>query len=231
LSNFRACGVQVFVGEDGMTIRSSWGLFLVILLAFACRGFAADGSSLKPPARARVAVVVFEDLECPACGHAYPIIWQNANAAHVPVVLHDYPLTKHPWAFDAALYARFFDTKSQKLGNDFRAFIYQNQPQINVQNLKQYAEKFANDNHVPLPFVIDPQGKLKAEIQADRDLGQKCNLTQTPTIFVVGGGSASPTFLEVTNLENLPAMIQEMQKRAGPVPSPSPARRAASKAH
>jgi protein-disulfide isomerase len=206
-----------------MTTRPQWALFLLIFLAFACQAFAADGSSLKPPAGARVAVVVFEDLECPSCAHAYPIVWQTANASHVPVVLHDFPLTKHPWAFDAALYSRFFDTKSQKTGNDFRGFIYQNQQQINPQNLRQYAEKFANDNHASLPFAIDPQGKLKAAIQADQDLGRKCNLTQTPTIFVVAGGSASPSFLEVANLDNLSAMIEEMQKRAGPSTPASPA--------
>jgi protein-disulfide isomerase len=204
-----------------MRARFQWVSLTFIFLAFAHQAFAADGSALKPPAGARVAVVVFEDLECPSCAHAYPIVWQAADAAHVPVVLHDFPLTKHPWAFDAAIYARFFDTKSQKLGNDFRGYIYQNQPQINPQNLRQYVEKFANDNHVPLPFAIDPQGKLKAAIQADQELGRKCNLSQTPTIFVVGGGSASPSFLEVSNLDNLSVMIQTMQKNAGPAPTPA----------
>ena len=205
-------------------MRTRLGLSLLLALAFTCHSFAADGSSLKPPAGARVAVVVFEDLECPACAHAYPIFWENAKAAHVPVVLHDFPLKKHPWAFDAAVYARFFDTKdtkSQQLGNDFRAFIYQNQPQISPQNLRQYVEKFANDNHVALPFSIDPQGKLKAGIQADMDLGDKCKLTQTPTILVVVGGNASPSFQEVTNLDSLASTIQDMQKRAGVAATPS----------
>ena len=214
-----------------MRTRLGSSLLLAILLAFTCRSFAADGSSLKPPAGARVAVVVFEDLECPACANAYPIFWENAKAAHVPVILHDFPLRKHPWAFDAAVYARFFDTKSQQLGNAFRAYIYQNQPQISPQTMRQYVEKFANDNHVALPFSIDPQGKLKAEIQADMDLGNKCNLSQTPTIFVVGGGSASPSFQEVSNLDNLASTIQDMQKRAGPAATPTPSKRAAKKTH
>lgn len=215
-----------------MRIRLRLSLVLAIM-AFASCAFAADGSSLKPPAGARVAVVVFEDLQCPSCAAAYPIVWQNANAAHVPVVLHDFPLTKHPWAFQAALYARFFDTKDTKaknLGNDFRAFIYDNQSQITPDNLRQYAQKFADENHVALPAALDPQGKLKAEIQADLALGDKCNLAHTPTIFVVASGSASPSFFEVTNLENLPVIIQTMRKNAGP--APSPARRAAtSKGH
>lgn len=213
-------------------MRTRFGLSLLpVMLALACHAFAADGSSLKPPAGSRVAVVVFEDLECPACAHAYPIVWEKANAAHVPVVIHDFPLNKHPWAFEAAVYARFFDTKSQQLGNDFRGYIYKNQDQITPGNLRQWADKFGNDNHYPLSFAVDPQGKLKAEIEADRDLGKKCNLTQTPTIFVVAAGGASPSFEEVLNLDYLAATITGMQKKAGAAPSPSPAKHAAKKSN
>lgn len=217
-------------------MRTRLGLSLLLaMMAFAGHAFAADGSSLQPPAGARVAVVIFEDLECPSCAAAYPVVWQTANASHVPVVLHDFPLKKHPWAFQAALYGRFFDsknTKTKNVGNDFRAFIYENQSQITPDNLRQYAQKFADENRIALPLAIDPQGKLKSDIQADLALGDKCKLEHTPTIFVVAGGSASPSFFEVTNLENLPAIIQSMQKNAGPAPSPSPARRAAtSKGH
>lgn len=196
---------------------------VLAMLALASLAFAADGFSLKPPPGAKVAVVVFEDLECPSCAHAYPLIWQAADAAHVPVVLHDFPLAKHPWSFQAAVYAHFFDTKSQKLGNDYRGYIYQNQSQITPANLTQYTQKFADNNYVPLPFAVDPQGELKAKIEADRQLGEKVNLSATPTIFVVGGGSASPSFIEVTNLDNLASAIEEMQKKSGPAkPSATP---------
>src|SRR5215467_7057992 len=144
--------------------------------------FGADGSLLKPPVGAKVAVVVFEDLECPSCAKAYPQVWQAANASRVPVVLHDFPLSKHPWSRQAAIDARFLDTKSEKLGNDFRGYIYQNQPQITRANLLQYFQKFAGENKVPVPFALDPQGKLEDKIQADYNLGLKCELTGTPTI-------------------------------------------------
>ena len=217
-----------------MKSRRQWVLVLFMLTVTASLAFAADGSSLKPPSGSQVALVVFEDMECPYCAHAYPLVWQAATAAHIPVVLHDFPLTIHPWAFEAAVYARFFDTKNTKTrntGNDFRKFIYENQPQITPDNLRQYAQKFADANHIILPDAIDPQGKLKAEVKADLDLGNTCHLSQTPTIFIVAGGHASPTFVEVVNLDNMSAMIQEMQKRAGPAPSPTPARRATAKVH
>lgn len=189
-------------------------MFASMLLAGLA--LAADGSSLKPPPGAKVAVVVFEDLECPSCAHAYPLIWQTANAAHVPVVLHDFPLSKHPWSFQAAVYARFFDTKSQKLGNDFRGYIYQNQPAIAPENLMQYIQKFADDNHVALPFAVDPEAKLKAKIQADYALGEQCGLTGTPTIFVVGRGN--PSFVQVNDLDSLTQTIEAMQKTSAKAP-------------
>jgi len=189
---------------------------LLMLVALSRVGFSADGSSLKPPPGAKVAVVVFEDLECPDCARAYPLVWDVANAHHIPVVLHDFPLSKHPWSFEAAIYARYFDTKSQKLGNDFRGYIYKNQPQISLENLRQYVQKFADDNKVPLPFAVDPQGTLKAKVQADYALGQRIGLEHTPTIFVVGNGGPSTPFVEVVDRSQLTEIIEDMQRKAGP---------------
>src|SRR5436305_14956054 len=99
---------------------------LLAVLSLASLSFAADASSLKPPPGTKVAIQMFEDLECPDCARAYPVVWEAARAHGIPVVLHDFPLPKHNWSFDAAVFARFFDTKSEKLGNDFRGYIYQN---------------------------------------------------------------------------------------------------------
>ena len=184
----------------------------------------ADGPSLKPPPGARVAIVVFEDLECPDCSRAYPVVWDTANTHHVRVVLHDFPLTNiHPWAFEAAVYARFFDTKSEKLGNDFRGYIYSNQSLINKGNLQQYVSKFADDNKVPLPFVIDPDGKLKDKINADVNLGTQLKLQHTPTIFVVGSGAEGPP-VEVTDRSQLGQMVEDALAKSPPVKKATPAK-------
>ncbi|HEY7404683.1 MAG TPA: thioredoxin domain-containing protein [Candidatus Angelobacter sp.] len=193
--------------------------------ALSIATYAADGSSLKPPPGARVAIVVFEDMECPDCSRAYPLIWDTANAHHVPVVLHDFPLTNiHPWAFDAAIYARYFDTKSEKLGNDFRGYIYSNQPQITKDNLRQYAEKFGNDNKTPLPFALDPEGKLKEKVLADQNLGQQIKLQHTPTIFVVGNGGAATPAVEVTDRSQLSQIVEDMLAKAPAAKTPAPAK-------
>ncbi len=185
-------------------------------LALCASAFAADASSLKPPPGAKVAIVVFEDLQCPDCARAFPLVWDAANAHKIPVVLHDFPLPMHNWSFQAAVYARFFDTKSQKVGDDFRGYIYKNQPQITPANLQQYVQKFANDNNAPVPFMLDPGGKLAEKVKADYALGQRLGLEHTPTIFVIGNGGASTPFVEVTDRGKLGEIIEDMQKKAGP---------------
>ncbi|MGH9566592.1 MAG: DsbA family protein, partial [Candidatus Angelobacter sp.] len=193
-------------------LKSLFAIFVTLGLATAA--FAADASSLKPPPGANVAVVVFEDLQCPDCARAYPVVWQTATAHKIPVVLHDFPLPRHNWSFEAAVYARYFDTKSQKLGDDFRGYIYQNQPSITPQNLHDYIQKFADEHKTPLPFAVDPEGKLKAEVQADFNLGQRIGLEHTPTIFVIGRGSTATPFVEVVDRDQLSQIIEDMQKKA-----------------
>ena len=207
-------------------LKSLFAIFVVLGLATAA--FAADASSLKPPPGADVAVVVFEDLQCPDCARAYPVVWQTATAHKIPVVLHDFPLPRHNWSFEAAVYARYFDIKSQKLGDDFRGYIYQNQPSITPQNLHDYIQKFADEHKTPLPFAVDPEGKLKAEVQADFNLGQRIGLEHTPTIFVIGRGSTATPFVEVVDRDQLSQIIEDMQKKAA---AAAPAKTAAARKH
>jgi len=175
---------------------------------------AADGSQLKPPPGARVAIVMFEDLECPDCARAYPVVWEAARKHNIPVVLHDFPLQMHPWSFDAAVFARYFDTKSEKLGDDFRGYIFKNQTQIDKSNLRQYVQKFADDNKTPIPFVIDPDGQFNTRILADRQMGTQIGLQHTPTIFVVGNGGPATPAVEVEDRTKLDQIIEDMLQKA-----------------
>ncbi|HEX3094704.1 MAG TPA: thioredoxin domain-containing protein [Candidatus Angelobacter sp.] len=196
------------------------------IAVFPVASFGADGSSLKPPPGARVAIVVFEDLECPSCATAYPMVWEAAKAHNVPVMLRDFPLEKHPWSFEAAVFARYFDSKSQKLGEDFRGYIYKNQTQIDKQNLRQYVDKFASDNKAPVPFVLDPDGQFKAKIIADRTLGTQIGLQHTPTIFVIGNGGAATPPIEIDDYSKIGQAVEDMLQKA---PAAAPAKKTAPK--
>src|SRR6266700_5344271 len=196
----------------------------VAILALSASSFAADASSFKPPAGAKVAIVMFEDLECPDCAVNYPVVWEQARLHQIPVMLYDFPLPRHNWSFKAAVWARFFDTKSQKVGMDFRGFIYANQQQINLGNLPQWVQKFADSNKIPVPFAEDPEGKLAALVKADYALGQRIGIEHTPTVFVIGRGAVAAPFVEVVDRAQLSQNIEDMLKKAGPAtPAPKPA--------
>src|SRR3954463_2369895 len=111
-------------------------------------------TALRPPAGAKVAIVVFEDLQCPDCARAYPLVQDVSKAEKIPVVLHDFPLPMHNWSFQAAVIGRYFDTKSKEIGDAWRAYCYTNQPTISPDNLSQVAQKFAGDHGTTLPFLV-----------------------------------------------------------------------------
>ena len=185
-------------------------MFGVILL---CSPFASaqDASLLRPPKGSPVAIVVFEDLQCPKCRIDSPLEEQAAKTHKVPLVRHDFPLAMHNWSYKAAILARYFDTHSKELGDQFRDYIFQHQPEIIPDNLQSFAQKFATDHKVDLPFVIDPQGKLAAEVNADRDLGNRLKIGHTPTIYIVSSRNPSRPFVEVTDSSQLFQMVEAMQ--------------------
>ncbi|HTZ89945.1 MAG TPA: thioredoxin domain-containing protein [Alloacidobacterium sp.] len=169
-----------------------------------------NAKALHPPAGARVAIFEFEDLECPDCARANPLLKEASEKYRIPWVRHDFPLPFHTWSFDAAVDARWFDMKSQKLGNEFRDAVFANQPSITTQEqLHAFAEKFAEDHKLAFPFVVDPQGKLAAAVKADYDLGQSIGIQHTPTIWIVTNKTSGTPFVEVVDRTRLYELIDD----------------------
>ena len=169
-----------------------------------------DPAALKPPAGARVAIIEFADMECPDCANANPLLREAAAKYNIPLVRHDFPLPFHAWSMQAAVNARWFDTKSKKIGDEYRDAVYANQPSIvNLDGLRQFTEKFAADRKIELPFAMDPQGKLAAEVKADYALGQRIGIEHTPTIWVVTANSKGAPFVEVVDRTKLFQLIDQ----------------------
>jgi protein-disulfide isomerase len=168
--------------------------------------------ALRPPKGAQVAIVVFEDLQCPDCRRAAPLVEEAAKTYKIPVIRHDFPLPFHTWSYEAALMARFFDTHSKALGNEFRDYIFSNQLEVTPQNLRGFAEKFGTEHKVELPFVVDPEGKFAALINADKELGKAINIQHTPTLYVVSNKRNGKPFVEVVDRSQLYALIDTMLK-------------------
>lgn len=170
----------------------------------------ADPSALKPPPGARVAIYEFSDMECPDCARANPLLREAAEKYHIPWLRHDFPLPYHAWSFDGAVDARWFDTKSKKIGDEFRDAVFANQENIQTpEQLRAFAEEFATKHGLVLPFVVDPQGKLAAEVKADFALGQRIGIEHTPTIWVVTNKTSGVPFVEVVDRTRLYEIIDE----------------------
>jgi protein-disulfide isomerase len=202
-----------------MIFRKSRLLLPLLLLGTLAGAQMTKVRALRPPPGAQVAIVVFEDLQCPDCARAAPLLAEAARTYKIPLVRHDFPLPMHNWSFDAAIFARFFDTKSQKLGDEFRDYIFANQPQITRQTLRRFAEEFAANHKVDVPFVVDPRGELEKKVKADYALGQAIGLQHTPTIYVVSNKESGTPFVEVVDRSQLFQLIDKMKREAGPASS------------
>lgn len=198
-----------------------WLIALVVLavcgtVALRAQTSPAAANILRPPKGAKVALIVFEDMECPDCARAAPLIAQAERTYKIPVIRYDFPLNQiHQWAFDAAVMGQYFDSKGGRLGVDFREYIFRNQPQVTVDNLRSYADKFAQEHGLGgLPFMIDPQGKLAAEVNRQKALGNTVGIQHTPTIYVVNNSRSGQPFVEVADRSQLFQLIDQMRQDA-----------------
>lgn len=194
-----------------VTIRA---LLASCLLWFSAPALArADGSQVPLPAGIDLAIVVFEDLQCPDCARAHPELLTASEALKVPVVIHDFPITRHVWAFPAAILARWFTAQSPALGVEFRSYIFEHQRDIGPDNLRQYGEQFAAQHQLTLPTDVDPEGRLQALVQADFDLGRQIKLRYVPLIFVIARDGDGSRAVEVTDLPQLGEAVAQMRQR------------------
>jgi protein-disulfide isomerase len=192
---------------------------LVAVVAMMLPGaFALDTSALHPPAGSRMALVVFEDLECPACAKADPLLTQAVRNYGVPLVRHDYVLPQHAWSKEAHIMARYFDSLSPQVGEEFRQYIFANQNGIYKTNLRSWAEKFATAHRTALPQFYDPSGALRSQVEADTKLGAATGVHQTPTIYVVSNSPQVPP-QEVKDQSKLFETIEQVKTALGPAPA------------
>lgn len=181
-----------------------------------------DSPALKPPPGANVAIVEFDDLECPACAGANPTLMEAAKKYNVPWIRHDFLIPTHIWSRQAAINARWLDTKSKELGETYRNAVFAAQRSISTpDDLNQFTQQFAQTHHIQLPFAVDPQGKLADAIQDDVHLAHALGLRQTPTIFVVTEHSHSPghPFVQMNDTSLLYAFLDQAVSATATAPT------------
>ena len=196
-----------------MTLRSLTTLLFAALLACSSLAHAAaDGSQVPMPEGVDLAVIVFEDLQCPDCAKAHPELLKAASETGVPLLIHDFPIVRHVWAFPAAILARHFAAQSPELGVEFRSYVFEHQRTITPENLREWGEKFAAQHGLQLPADVDPEGKLQAAVQADFDLGRQIGLEYVPLMFVNYRAGSQVMSTEVTAPAEIPRVVARFRQ-------------------
>ena len=191
--------------------------------ALAQSGAYRDTSMLRAPAGVPVALYEFEDLECPACAHAFPIVHAAVEKYKIPLIRRDFPLGgAHIWSFDAAVIARYIQDKiSPQAAEEYRRAVFASQASIATkEDLTAFTQKYFQSHGRAMPMIIDPNGLFAAEVRADHTLGERINLHQTPSIFIV----TQKGYTEVTDVTQLYAMLDTAIAE-----NPAPAKGAAAK--
>jgi protein-disulfide isomerase len=179
-----------------------------------------DTSILKPPAGAKVAIIEFEDMECPVCAADAPIVRAAVVKYKLPYLRRDFPLTEiHIWSFDAAVTARYLQDKvSPLLAETFRRDIFANQPYIaSKDDLAAFTRRWFQSHGLTMPFVMDASGSCRNEVKADRALGDRLGVHGTPCIFVV----TQQRWVQVADVHQLYYTIdQALAQTGGPAAGP-----------
>ena len=178
-----------------------------------------DTSMLIPPAGSKVAIIEWEDLECPACAHAFPFIHMAIDHYKIPLVRHDFLIPGHMWSREAAIYARYMQDKiSPDLATEYRREVFASQFKIaSKDDLNRFTQEFVTKHGKQLPFVIDPTGELAREVNADHALGEKLGLHETPTIIVV----TPRGWIQVKDVSDLYQAIDQAEAMVATAPTPA----------
>jgi protein-disulfide isomerase len=183
----------------------------------------AFGTSLGP-ADAKLLIVEFADLECPACRETAPIIEKLHNDfPQARIIFQSFPLAQlHPWAVRASSYLDCIARSHPDQAFNFITDVFAHQKDIEVMVRKTDAEGKTTVvdadvterlNHYAEMAGADPAAtQLCAESPATSQriirselLGQSLGITGTPTIFINGRRIGNPSAARYEALKSVVA--------------------------
>ncbi len=168
-----------------------------------------------PANGAKVVVVKFNDYQCPACRQAY-LAYRSLQQSmemkypgQVAFVNVDYPLESecnqggiHSSACEAAVAVRL--AKAKNRGPEMEEWLFSNQEGLTRDRVKQALNDVAQ-----VSDFDERYSEVLNAVRADAQLGQKVQITGTPTFFINGiriGSTLRPAYME--------AAIEHELKRA-----------------
>lgn len=146
----------------------------------------AENNPAIGPTDAPIEIIAFGDLSCPYTKHWVsttfdPLMKKYDGKIHF--VFRDFPkYDKHPLAQKASEAAECANDQG-KYWEYFRK-VFQMQPALSVENLKQYAVELGLDSS-KFNECLD-SGKYADEVKKDHSDGAKAGVVTTPTFFING---------------------------------------------
>jgi len=158
-----------------------------------------------PANGAKVVVVKFNDYQCPACRQAY-LAYRSLEQTmemkypgQVAFVNVDYPLEAecntggiHGAACEAAVAVRL--AKAKNRGPEMEAWLFSNQDGLTRERVKEALTDVAQVTDFDARY-----NDVLNDVRADAQLGQKVQITGTPTFFINGiriGSTLRPAYME-----------------------------------
>ena len=182
------------------------------MLPFGADPFAEDRAKLasgafgptKGPADAKMLIVEFADLECPACKEAAPMMQKlRADFPQAKFIFQSFPLQQHPWAMRAASYLDCISRANQDQAFTFIDSVFTHQKEIDdaVRKTDAQGKTIVDDalvteqlGHYAELAGAEP-GKIEAcavtpetaeRIARSVELGKAVGVTSTPTLYLNG---------------------------------------------
>lgn len=160
---------------------------------------------------APVVVVVFSDFQCSFCRDEAKMLRTNVLSTYpkqVRVYFKDFPLEQiHPWAKMAAIAGRCIFRQNPAAFWDYHDWIFTQQGQITVENLKTKVLEFAQTKEIDglqLGRCLDTRA-TEAEVNKNIAEARVLNVNSTPTLFVNGrrlvGQQNWPSLRQVIDFE------------------------------
>ncbi len=180
-------------------------VFTVVALIVTSAGSpSAQSTSSRAvgPVTAAVRIDLFSDFQCPACKALHEqtikrIKEEYARQGKVRLVHHDFPLPQHKFARQAATLAAAAD-KLGKYDAVADALFLQQDSWSKTGNVDAAVDSVLTPEERKKLRELAKDPAIAAAIERDVQLGERSQVTSTPTMIITHNGSPSPIVGVVT---------------------------------
>ncbi len=169
----------------------------------------------KGPKDAKVTIVEYSDFQCPFCSRGYQTMENQVLKEYgdkVRFTYKNFPLPMHPWAEPAAIAAECALQQKPEAFWKLYNFYFQNQRDINPQNLKDKSLEALKDDGIDATKFSDcfDNKKTLDIVKAQQAEGGSVGVNGTPA-FIINGRLVSGA----QPFDNFKAVIDDELARAG----------------